>query len=232
MTEKSKDALRRVLGGVGIAIVLFVIVGDFVLLSSTLVRWPVAVGLAGGVGLFAAFAGRALWQKADLLPWQWANILLGAVSTGAILLGVVLGINYFCADASTFTPTGAVITARQVETRHRTRRVSRRVVSRGPAYKVSTITVDLDGVEITTDVKKSLYDKCQRGDTALVPVGRGALGLGVVHASELTLLHPRSRLPKSRRCRFVGPAPKGYEPPSLPKRYKKDDTHKQKSPAE
>lgn len=175
------------------------------MLESTVVnRWiffgtVLAVAAATGTVLHRAWGKLTGWDK-FYLNFPIHLVVATIVISAAFLMG-----NYFATDFSSLPEEKVIIENRLRETRYHTKRVSRRVYTRGAPYYVYYLEVSLpDGKPMEVYVEKSVYDKALAGDTATVRFGRGALSLPVINPRSLKLLHPRSKSKSRHRCKFFG----------------------------
>lgn len=111
-----------------------------------------------------------------------------------ILMCTVLAVNYFGSDDASLQTENAVIQRLYSKTRHHTKRVSRRTVGVGEAYKVYYAEVDMAGAtvkEISLNLKQ--WQRLHKGDTIKLQVARGALGMWVIKRRGMSVEVPRSR---------------------------------------
>lgn len=155
----------------------------------------------------SAIPAARLWRA--VTGWEsviW-NALLHVVALSALISGVILSVNYFCARSENFIAEKVIVEQKIRKTEYTSRRISRRVYTRGNPYYVYEVELrfvspDFASREKTVRIPKKQYDAVHRGDTATVALGRGALGMPVFNDRTLTPLHPRK---KTRKNRFSRP---------------------------
>lgn len=180
------EAVRWILFGFSVAIVLFCVAGSRVILSETLVEWwmPVAcvavVTVAAGVPMMRVWP-RLTGRRNAVISWLCQLIIVGPV-----LLCIVLTANMACASDSSAVTVDVLVSRCYRETRYHTRRVSRRVYTRGAPYYVYCVDLDVDGRRrCTLEIPKKKYDRIYKGDTLRVDIKRGMLGMSVIDPATL-----------------------------------------------
>lgn len=217
-SSTTKSVLRWLAFGSGIAL-LMIAAGLTVTLSHHTMfnPWMLFSLIFLGSAVSAIPAAR-LWRT--ITGWEsvvW-NALLHIVALSALLSAVILSVNYFCARNENFISEKVIVEEKIRKTEYTSRRISRRVYTRGNPYYVYEVELrflspDFAGKDKTVRISKKLYDSVRRGDTATVSLGHGALGMPVFNDRTLTPLHPRKKIRKSR---FPGPK---YAPRHLPGHY-------------
>lgn len=137
---------------------------------------------------------RRLWQKLSRTSNRWINMGISVIVMFPILMCTVLAVNYFGSDDASLQTENAVIQRLYSKTRHHTKRVSRRTVGVGEAYKVYYAEVDMAGAtgkEISLNLKQ--WQRLHKGDTIKLQVARGALGMRVIKRRGVPVEVPRSR---------------------------------------
>lgn len=127
-------------------------------------------------------------------------IILNYLAIFPCLSFAALSVNYISAARQVEDVKEATVSKVFQETRYRTKRVSRRVYTRGAPYKVFRISfspIDYNNRILSADVPKKLYDTASRGDTLIVPAAKGALGCEVFFTNKIKLKHPKNH---KHRC--------------------------------
>ena len=175
------------------------------MIETTLIDFRIFFGI---VAVVAAATGTVLhraWGRLTGTSKFYINYPIHLVVSAIVLSAAVLMGNYYPTDFSSLPEEKVIIDQRLRKTRYKTRRVSRRVYTRGAPYQVYYLKVTLpDGKHKQIYVKKALYDKARQGDTATVRVGRGRLSFPVMDPNSLKLLHPHTGKKNTGRCKFFG----------------------------
>ncbi len=183
--NKTSAVFRSIAGVVLGVVVLMMYVGTVALLSRTLMPawlpWTVALAAALATGL----------------PFgQWWRILTGSRKRPlnyCMHVAVITGILSFAVVASNDSGAGkkpfkTEVTVEKLyrETRHHTKRVSRRHYTRGEAYQVYFAKLRFDGGQSRdVQIKKPLFDRLSAGKAATVETHKGLLGFDVFEPSTL-----------------------------------------------
>lgn len=194
MAEDSK----RKGGGRTVAIVLlstlalFCIGGCAAELNYLLTAWWIPVSIVLVITVALALPLRRMWQwiigKSNVALILLCHILF----TGPLLLCAALTIN-LATSGKNVQPTEAVVERVYTETRYRTKRLSRKVYTRGAPYTVYRVEVHFpEGEKRHFDIKRQLFARLTKGDTISVDVSKGALGMKVFNGSETKLTHHKS----------------------------------------
>lgn len=140
------------------------------------IPWTIAVGTALGTGMW----GRHLWQRITGCRLQWVNYAVHVVMVSLLICcGLYLGNQLGASDRGDTVEAEVLKVYR--ETRYHTKRVSRKVYTRGDAYYVYYARVRFDnGLERNMPVSRAQYSKLRPGSVFAVEVHRGGLGYGVI----------------------------------------------------
>lgn len=202
--EKAKSTLRWLALGFGVA--LLMIAGELTLtmLHHTMLNMGLFLSVVFFVAAATALPAAPLWGKLTGWSSMAANALVHAVALFLVLSALVLSVNYFAADKEGFSTELALIESRVRKTEYKSRRVSRRVYTRGEPYYVYELELRFadpgySACSKRVRVPKRQYDALRQGDTVSVAVGRGALGMPVFDDSTIAPLHPRSSSRKASR---------------------------------
>ncbi len=175
MAKKSKTDFSP-LKWVGLLTLVLVCYGAaFSLSAHTLIARATVSAACGGAGIITALLLRRLTRGS-----VWRMICAAVTATGLYMAAFYL-INYCAADDSTLHTEEAVVERVYSETRYHTKRVSRKVYTRGAPYKVYFADVRFatgQTAKISLDLKK--FRRTAAGDTMELRVERGAFGAPVV----------------------------------------------------
>lgn len=206
-SANTRTVLRYLAFGFGVSALVLVFGLDLFLLGCTMVSGWWVFGLCILVGAFTAIPAAPRWRK--LSGWSgWVpNILFHTLVVAVVLPAIFLGVNYWGASEADFTEEKAVVESKERVTRRHTRRVGRRYLATGSVYYVYQMEVRFVNPEygvLTVPAPKSKYNAIGKGDTALIEVGRGALGFYVIDEPSVRPLHPHKKKSRpSRRPRYV-----------------------------
>lgn len=184
--------------GFGIALVITGIAISVTITQHTIFNLGLFFGLVFMASAASAIPACRLWQK--ITGWEgmvW-NGLLHVVVLSALLSGVILSVNYFCASDGNFARERVIVENKYRKTEYQSRRISRRVYTRGNPYYVYEVELRFLKPEFaarnkTVRIPKKQYDALRLGDTATVSLGRGALSMPVFNDRTLNPLHPRKK---------------------------------------
>lgn len=215
--SKSKSAWRWLAFGGGLTVMMFLAVGISTILESTIINPWVLFGVIVAVGAVTGTVLHRPWGRLTGTGKFYVNYPLHVFVFTIVMGALLLMVNFFATDFDRLPSQRVIIENRLAKTRYHTKRVTRRTYTRGAPYKVYYLEVSLPGGEHReVYVKKSLYDKARKGDTATVKIGRGALSFEVFDPASLTLLHPRVNKKSASRCKFFGTSGKRHTPPEPP----------------
>ena len=164
--------------------------------GDTLVSPYITVGFGAVAGLLLGIVTR----RAFGLLTGFASRAVNYATASAVCAGVVLAslyaVNFFCSSASTLHEECVPVERLYTETRHHTKRISRRTYGRGEAYKVYFAEIRFaDGRRKSISVRAEQYRRLHVGDTLTLRLEEGALGMAVLTRRGLRLdVHsPRRR---------------------------------------
>ena len=181
--------------GVGRGIVLIIvctvtvfnIAGSIYLYHFLLTPWwiPALIFLPAAVA--TALPARGLWRWMTGSRNVAVNLVCHIVFAFPLLLCSALTINYATSGKHS-TKEAVVVTRVYKETRYKTRRVSRKTYVRGAPYPVYFIEIRFrDGRSRDIEVLKKTYDRISKGDSVVVDVSKGKLGMTVCDGRNLQL---------------------------------------------
>ncbi len=153
-------------------------IGFFYLGRSLVSAWKVIVPCVAVGFLCAAFFMREN-IRADIL-----RFILHGLFAAAVCFVVSLAANYHIPRKGELHDEIASVDQRFTKTRHRTKRVGRRVVAQGEPYKVYYVKLRFaDGTTKDFEVPLSTYRRYSRLDTLTVILDRGILNIPVLRTS-------------------------------------------------
>ncbi|MDE7403465.1 MAG: hypothetical protein K2M87_08670 [Muribaculaceae bacterium] len=167
---------------------------------------PVSVCLF--IGIVSTIALWKVWVR--LMPG--VKIWLCCVYNVFVVTAILLSAFYFtiilsCRESEA-DPTPALVTRLYREKHYKTRRVSRRVYTRGAPYWVYKADVNLPekGIDKDVLVKYEKYRIMHKGDTLYLPIRRSVLGIEVIDVSHIDYSHipkpPKKRHYFGKRNKF------------------------------
>lgn len=202
MTSKTKEVWRILTAGFGVTIAIMCACGDVAMLKMLLSSWipPVVAALLIAMIISLLLRGAMAWLTGS--GKRWINQLCATVAIAPIVLLAMLIVNDSCPAGEPEQMTATVDRVYK-ETRYKTRRVSRRVYTRGAPYKVNRIDVTLaNGNTRSFDISKKLYAVVYKGDTVDIPVNTGLLGLKWLDSGDIRPRHVRPAKKKKGEPRF------------------------------
>lgn len=215
--SNASTVLRWLLLGFGVTVLIFLAAGTASMLESTIVNRWVFFGVITAVGMATGTVLHRLWGKLTGSGRFYINFPLHVVVFTIVASSSFLMINYFATDFDALPTEKVIIENRLRKTRYKTKRVSRRVYTRGAPYYVYYLKVVLpDSTPMEIYSRKKLYDEARAGDTAVIRMGRGVLSLPVADPHSLTLLHPRKSKKSKSRCKFFGTTSSRHTPTDPP----------------
>lgn len=205
--SKSKTATRSIMAVFVVMLVIFGIAASVFLLKQLIssVWIPVSVTLV--MALILALPFMRFWQWLTGISNIPLCIICNLIAVWPVLLSGALIINK-CTPRSRPVQTEAVIKRLLIETRYHTKRVSRRVYTRGAPYSAFCAEVTLPGgADRTFDITKKKYDIFSKGDTVLIETTDGMLGMSTMNPSTIRLKDStaRHRRIQDKRKTFRGP---------------------------
>ena len=166
---------------------------DLFLLGVTIVSKPLAIIIALAFAIISGIPALPLWSRITGSDKRWLCYLTHVVVTAPLAMCIFLSINLFATPDSRFTDTKTVVTRIYSETRHTTRRVSRRTYVQGDPYKVYFAEVCLPSGRLKSiSINNRQFRRLHKGDTITLKIGRGALGLPVIRRRGVTVNIPES----------------------------------------
>lgn len=185
--SKSMEAGRIIGIGFICAVTVFSIGGMIFMLKVLISPWWIPVITAIVIGKGLALPMRGLWKwvtKSDNIP---LNLICHLLFTIPFLICVGLSVNY-ATSGRNIIHEKAIVERVYRETRYKTRRVSRKVYTRGAPYYAYCMELRLPtGNTRDIDVKKKIYDRLSKEDTVGIDVSKGILGLLVFDAGNIHL---------------------------------------------
>ncbi len=200
---KVKSVVRWVALGFGVALLILLAGGIAGMIGTTMLNWWVFFGI---IVIVAAATGTVLhcgWEKLTGTGKFYINFPLHMVVFTIVAAAALLMGNYYGSDFSSFQEEKVIVNQKIRKTRYQTKRISRRVYTRGAPYYVHYVDITLpDGTRKEIFVNRNVYNKAHVGDTATIRMGRGALSFRVIDPNSLKL--PSTRHKSRSRCKFFG----------------------------
>lgn len=157
----------------------------------------------GGALIIALLSGSRMWRLWNRLSQSdsmWFNLACHTVTATGVVMAAFYVCNYAFADSTTLHKETVVVERRYSETRHRTKRISRRVYGRGEPYKVYYIDVRFVGSGKTKAIslKNDLFRRIHTGDTLSLDTEAGLLGFPVIirHGAPIDIPPSSYRMPR------------------------------------
>ena len=176
---------RRILRGIVWTIVIIAVIVAYLwammIYRDTIVEWHTPWSIALVLSLLSWFPLRGLYGRV-LLDYHFILLLLihFAWATGVWLL-LVLGINSWCADKSSFHIEQATVVGHFREKHYHTQRVTRKVYRRGQPYYEYIVRLQFPaGKEKDFTLPLEKYKRLRNGMAIDMPVFRGFFGFPVI----------------------------------------------------
>lgn len=148
--------------------------------GSTIVKPWVPFGMAVLLGI-ASIAVSGIWRRLTGSAKWWINALYGFAVVGAVSAFAIMGGNYFMADESTAHIEEVEVVDKYREKHYKSRRVSRRVYTRGAPYWTYHVTVEFaDGRRKSIEVTQKRYQRIRNGSVRELTMQKGLFGMPVV----------------------------------------------------
>jgi len=163
--------------------------GSAAALNYLLTAWWIPITVVLIMTVMLALPMRRLWQWITGTYNTAINLLCHILFTLPLLLCAILTVN-LATSGKDAQATEAVVEKVYTETRYHTKRVSRKVYTRGTPYTVYRVEIKFpQGMKRHFDIKRKLFNQLMKGDTVSVNVSKGALGMKVFNGSETVLSH-------------------------------------------
>ena len=113
------------------------------------------------------------------------KIIIGGI-IAVLLFIAIFGLHYYVAEQSTPEQLKATVTKKYTKTRHRTRRINRRVYTNGEPYQVYYFELELeDGTTKDIEVNVQKYSRTRYGSKIDVTRRKGLFGIPVIRIEKL-----------------------------------------------
>ena len=154
--------------------------------------WSMTLGsllmLIIGSMFLAALSGLPLFNKWRAITGTkrlLVNIVCHMIAATGLFMSLLLGINYFGRDVAETRTERVNIIRVYSEEHHRSRRVGRRYITNGEAYKMYYIDVELPGgYEKALSISAEKFRRYQKGDSVTLKITPGALNLQLVQLDQ------------------------------------------------
>lgn len=194
--NQASSPIRSVIGVVLLMIAIGSLVTALILSRRVIGREWIIWSVAFFVAITTGFALHPVWQRLTGHNSPAISILLNIVLFVPLTSAAILLINDM--GAISRKEESGTVTRLFTETRHHTRRVTRRYYVQGPPYKVFRMTADLPGIgKKSMDIKKNQYDRLIIGDTVRLEIEKGLLGITTYNPKSLKL--PKHATAKRKR---------------------------------
>ncbi len=178
--EYMKDFFRQVAMWGLLVIGLLLVSISVNLYGKTIVEPWLPYGIALLLGV-ASIAVSGVWRCLTGTSRWWINALYGFAVVGALSAFAIIGGNYYMADESTAHTEEVEVVDKYREKHYKSRRVSRRVYTRGAPYWTYHVTVEFaDGRRKPIEVTKKRYAKIKSGSIRELTLQKGLFGMPVV----------------------------------------------------
>lgn len=171
---------------------------SFMMLRTTMVSVWIPLAIAVGIAMVSGLTLSRVWRYlTDRQSFAINYIFHVLVVSGFLLLAVVL-LNRYGASENASYKENAIVTRVYREKHYRTKRVSRRVYTRGAPYYIYMTDVELaDGRFASFSIPKKRYDQLNRGDTIGVTLSKGLFRWDTIEKDDIT--YPPSKNKKKDR---------------------------------
>ena len=113
------------------------------------------------------------------------KIIIGGI-IAVLLFIAIFGLHYYVEEQSTPEQLKATVTKKYTKTRHRTRRINRRVYTNGEPYQVYYFELELeDGTTKDIEVNVQKYSRTRYGSKIDVTRRKGLFGIPVIRIEKL-----------------------------------------------
>ena len=157
---KVKSVVRWVALGFGVALLILLAGGIAGMIGTTMLNWWVFFGI---IVIVAAATGTVLhcgWEKLTGTGKFYINFPLHMVVFTIVAAAALLMGNYYGSDFSSFQEEKVIVNQKIRKTRYQTKRISRRVYTRGAPYYVYYVDITLpDGTPKEIYVNRNVYNK-------------------------------------------------------------------------
>ena len=160
------------IAGLGMASVIF---------GETLVEWWIPVVLCLSVSAAAAVPLGRRMKYLTTSSNRYVNFAAALVMVFSVVAGGLFTLNYYGSDRNSRSEVKAEVARKYRKTRHRSRRVSRRVYTQGEKYYVYYFELALPGgrrKELHVDTKQ--YHRTREGAVLTLEVEKGLFGVPVI----------------------------------------------------
>lgn len=173
------NPFRNVIGVILLIIAIGGITGSLIMSRNLLspVYWLWIISLIVSIAL--SLPMRSLWKWLTGCNAAWITIILNTLFFTPVICCIALIINFSGQQDS--IREDAVVTRLYTETRHQTKRVSRKHYVQGPPYKVYFMELNLSSSgKVNVETTHKIYKILMKGDEVSICRYRGLLGLSYV----------------------------------------------------
>ena len=203
----TRKVIRTLLLGLIVTLTLICYGASAAMYGNTLIKWWIPVLICLVIAAVSGLTMHRLWRRLTYTHTFVVNYLSHiAVSTG-LLLFFFYFINLMVEGRQEPIHEKAVICKLYRETHYHSKRVGRRVYTRGAPYYVYRTDILLDdNRKKSLTITKKRYDTLHKGDTLGVLVRDGFFGVSVLDTDSIK--YPHAKKKQRRRLRYFGPRPK------------------------
>ncbi|MBD5196031.1 MAG: hypothetical protein HDS89_01080 [Bacteroidales bacterium] len=129
------------------------------------------------------------------------KIIIGGI-IAVLLFIAIFGLHYYVAEQSTPEQLKATVTKKYTKTRHRTRRINRRVYTNGEPYQVYYFELELeDGTTKDIEVNVQKYSRTRYGSKIDVTRRKGLFGIPVIRIEKLGKSTENSNVERDKKSK-------------------------------
>ncbi|MDE6270665.1 MAG: hypothetical protein K2M12_07430 [Muribaculaceae bacterium] len=167
-----------------------------VIQNKTLIEWWIPVSACAAVALPLALVLKGMMRRLTGLDKAIWNVVAGFVLSFAAAAGGFYSLNYFRSNAASAQEYSAAVVNKYSEKHYRTKRVSRKYSTRGEAYLVYYVVVELPGDKRRRiEVSPKDYVKTKVGGRLHLQIEDGLFGVPVIKNLSFPV---RQRIPRRR----------------------------------
>lgn len=182
MSKQKKSGIRyKILSGLLIGLCVICIGSVIGLYSNTLIEVWIPVAAAAFIAVASGFSGWRIWRSLTGSNKKWINWSCHLAVVTAILPGLFYTLNFVFSDNASLEYKTATIVRKFYKTRHKTKRISRRVYGQGEAYKEYYMEVTFpSGKSTDLSVPFKQYRQLKAGMELRLPVETGLFHIPVI----------------------------------------------------
>lgn len=196
--SNAKYALRVTVGIILAVITAVCLVGTMTMVKYIFVSWLIPVGIGFGIAAISGLTMQRMWRWLTGKQGFLLNYLCHVLFFTSIISMGLLICNYCLPTQKEVRHEKCVITRVYREKHYRTKRINRRVYTRGEPYYLYMANIQLaDGRDIPVDIGFDRYRYLHKGDSVRVSLCKGFFGWDELMAD--SIVYPRKRKKKKTR---------------------------------